>query len=110
MWIQVDQRGVETKSEKVASIQAYPEPLDESSMRTFLRMCNQFSKFFPDLSHLCKPLRERLKKEVVYEFGPVERKHFELIKEAMTGKMNLVSYSPDRFTRISHDSCDSGLA
>ena len=79
-------------------------------MRTFLGMCNQFSKFFPDLSHLCKPLRERLKKEVVYDFGPVERKHFELIEEAMTAKMNLVSYSPDRFTRIYHDSCDSGLA
>ena len=67
-------------------------------------------KKIPDLSHLCKPLRERLKKEVVYEFGPVERKHFELIKEAMTARMNLVSYSPERFTRLYHDSCDTGLA
>ena len=72
---------------------AYLELLDESLMRTFLAMCNQFSKFFPDLSHLCNPLRERLKKEVIYEFGPVEKKHFNLIKEAMSAKMNLVSYS-----------------
>ena len=107
---QITKEGMKPSPKKVAAIQAYPEPLDESSMRTFLGMTNQFSKFFPDLSHVCKPLRERLKKEVVYEFGPVERKHFNLIKEAMSAKMNLVAYSPERFTRIYHDSCDTGLA
>ena len=88
----------------------YPDPLDESSMRSFLGMVNQFSKFFPDLSHLCKPLREKLKKEVIYEFGPVEEKHFKMIKEAMSTRMNLVAYSPERFTRLYHDACDTGLA
>ena len=102
--------GMKPSPRKVAAVLAYPEPLDESSMKTFLGMTVQFSKFFPDLSHVCKPLRERLKKEIVYEFGPVERKHFNLIKEAMSAKMNLVSYSPERFTRIYHDSCDTGLA
>ena len=58
--------GLQPSPKKVSSIMQYPEPLDESSMRSFLGMVNQFSKFFPDLSHLCKPLRERLKKEVVY--------------------------------------------
>ena len=106
----ITKTGMKPSPRKVAAIQAYPEPLDESSMKTFLGMTNQFSKFFPDLSHVCKPLRERLKKEIVYEFGPVERKHFNLIKEAMSAKMNLVSYSPERFTRIYHDSCDTGLA
>ena len=106
----ITEAGMKPSPRKVAAIQAYPEPLDESSMKTFLGMTNQFSKFFPDLSHVCKPLRERLKKEIVYEFGPVERKHFNLIKEAMSAKMNLVSYSPERFTRIYHDSCDTGLA
>ena len=106
----ITKEGMKPSPRKVAVIQSYPEPLDESSMRTFLGMVNQFSKFFPDLSHVCKPLRERLKKEVVYEFGPVERKHFNLIKEAMSARMNLVSYSPERFTRIYHDSCETGLA
>ena len=106
---QITKEGMKPSPKKVAAIQSYPEPLDESSMRTFLGMTNQFSKFFPDLSHVCKPLRERLKKEVVYEFGPVEKKHFNLIKDAMSAKMNLVAYSPERFTRIYHDSCDTGL-
>ena len=38
--------GLQPSPKKVSSIQQYPEPLDESSMRTFLGMCNQFSNFF----------------------------------------------------------------
>ena len=103
-------KGLQPSPKKVSSIMQYPDPLDESSMRSFLGMVNQFSKFFPDLSHLCKPLREKLKKDVIYEFGPVEQLHFKKIKEAMSTRMNLVAYSPDRFTRLYHDACDTGLA
>ena len=50
---QITKEGMKPSPKKVAAIQAYPEPLDESSMRTFIGMTNQFSKFFPDLSHVC---------------------------------------------------------
>ena len=59
---------------------------------------------------MCKPLREKLKKDVIYEFGPVEQLHFKKIKEAMSTRMNLVAYSPERFTRLYHNACDTGLA
>ena len=39
--------GLQPSPKKVSSIMQYPEPLDESSMRSFLGMVNQFSKFFP---------------------------------------------------------------
>ena len=61
---------------KVAVIQDYPEPRDEQEMKRFLGMCAQFSKFFPDLSHMTKPLREQLKKLVDNQFGAMEKKHF----------------------------------
>ena len=49
---------------KVASIMNYAEPRDEIEMKRFLGMCNQFSKFFPDLSHMAKPLWQQLKKSI----------------------------------------------
>ena len=67
-------------------------------MKVFLGLCVQFSKFFPDLSHMTKPLREKLKKQVEYEFGPVEKMHFENIKQAICNEILLVSYNPERKT------------
>ena len=75
-----------------------------------LGMCQQFGKFFPDLSHMGKPLREQLRKCNDFNFGPVEKKHFEHIKEAINTKMKLVAYDPEMKTRVYHDACESGLA
>ena len=46
---------------KVYSILGYPEPENEAELKRFLGLCGQFGQFFPDLSHMGKPLRELLK-------------------------------------------------
>jgi hypothetical protein len=106
----ITKKGMVPLPKKVAAIINYPEPKDESEMKRFLGMCNQFSKFFPDLSHMGKPLRAILKKAVDYNFGPIEKQHFEEIKEAMAKQMNLVSYDPQKKTQVFHDACETGLA
>ena len=75
-----------------------------------LLMVNPFSKIFQDLSHICKPIREQLKKVNKYNLGPVERKYFEQLKEAMSVQMNLIAYNLVLPTRIYHDACETGLA
>ena len=57
-----------------------------------------------------KPLREQLKKDNKFNFGPVEKKHFDYIKEAISTKMSLVTYDPELKTRIYHNACETGLA
>ena len=64
-------------------------------------MCS-ISKFFPDLSHMMKPLREKLKKSIDYTFGDIEQKEFDHVKEPITNRMPLVAYDPTRRTRIIH--------
>ena len=59
---------------KVKVIQEYPAPQNEAEMRRFLGLCVQFLKFFPDLSHMTKSLREKLKKFMDYTFGPWSRR------------------------------------
>ena len=90
-------------------IQNYPEPASSHDMKVFLGLCVQFSKFFPDLSYMPKPLREKLKKQVEYEFGPVEKMHFESIKQAICNEILLVSCNPERKTRLYHDSSQTGI-
>ena len=95
---------------KVTVIQAYPEPRDKQEMKCFLGMCAQFSKYFPDLSHMTKPFKEQLKKLIDYHFGDVEKHPFDNIKEAITARMQIVTYDPAKQTRIFHDAFETGLA
>ena len=68
---------------KVFSILDYPEPEDATQLKKFFGLCGQFGKFFPDLSHMGKSLRELLKKGRKFNIGPVERQKFDDIKEAL---------------------------
>ena len=95
---------------KIAVIMDFPEPQDETELKRFLAMCQQFRKFFPDLSHVGKPLKEQLKKSNDFIFGPVEKKHFEYVKEAINTKMKLIAYDPKKKTRVYYDACENGLA
>ena len=81
---------------KIYSILDFPDPEDETELKRFLGLCGQFRIFSssPDLSHMGKPFRELLKKGNTFHFGPIERKHFNDIKEAIGGKMALVTYDP----------------
>ena len=45
-----------------------------------------------------------------FNFGPVEKKNFDYIKETISTKMSLVSYDSQLKTRIYHDACETGLA
>ena len=95
---------------KVISILDFPEPQDETELKRFLGLCAQFGKFFPNLSHMGKPLRELLKKDNIFHFGPVEKQHFNDIKQAIGTQMSLITYDPELKTRIYHDACKTGLA
>ena len=95
---------------KVISILDFPEPQDETELKRFLGLCAQFGKFFPNLSHMGKPLRELLKRDNIFHFGPVEKQHFNDIKQAIGTKMSLITYDPELKTRIYHNACETGLA
>ena len=58
---------------------------------------------------MTKPLREKLKKSMDYTFGALEQKEFDNIKQAITNRIQLVAYDPNKRTRIIHDACETGL-
>ena len=101
--------GMQPLPRKVHSIKTHPVPQNSDHLRSFLGLLGQFSKFWPDLSHVAQPLRQLLKKGEEWNWGPVETEQFEKIKSMMTDHMNLVAYDPEKLTKLQHDACSTGL-
>ena len=101
--------GMQPLPRKVLCIKNHPIPQNSDHLRSFLGLLGQFSKFWPDLSHVAQPLRRLLKKGEEWNWGPVETEQFEKIKAMMTDHMNLVSYDPEKLTKLQHDACCTGL-
>ena len=102
-------QGMQPLPRKVLSIRNHPVPQNSDHLRSFLGLLGQFSKFWPDLSHVAQPLRRLLKKGEEWNWGPIENIQFEKIKLMMTNHMNLVAYDPEKLTKLQHDACCTGL-
>ena len=75
----IDQEGIKPDPEKVQAIQDMEEPKLVSNLRRFLGMCNQLSKFSPDLAETTKPLRDLLSTRM-HGFGiKLTRNHFRML-------------------------------
>src|SRR6266540_177358 len=76
--------GLRTDPENIGKIINCPIPTDVTGVRKFMRLCNYYRKFIKDLSKLSKPLRQLLKKDVKFSWGPKEQKIFEKLKKILT--------------------------
>ena len=105
----VTAEGVKPSPRKIQGIQALQPPSDQSALRSFLGLCQQFSHYHPDLSQTCKPLRELLKKGNEWRWGDLENKAFEAVRSMMTTEMMAVAYDPLLPTRLLTDSSELGI-
>jgi len=58
--------------------------VDPHKVQAILEMLPPVSKFMRHLSDVTKPLRELTQKEVVWTWGPAEKKGLETLKKAVT--------------------------
>ena len=105
----VTAQGVKPSPRKIQTIQALKPPTDETSLRSLLGLCQQFSHYHPDLSQTCKPLRELLKKGTEWNWGSIENQAFESLKSMMTTEMMAVAYDPLLPTRLLIDTSELGI-
>src|SRR6266545_3653657 len=75
---------IKLKKCKFGKIINCPVPTDVTGVRKFMRLCNYYRKFIKDLSKLSKPLRQLLKKDVKFSWGPKEQEIFEKLKKILT--------------------------
>ena len=72
--------GIKPDPEKIEAIINMPEPHDKKGVQRLLGMVNYVSKFVPNMSEITSPLRELLKKDVMWHWSVRHARAFEKIK------------------------------
>ena len=62
----IDEGGIHADPSKVAAISKFPAPQNVTELQRFLGMVNQVGRFAPNLTSLTSPLRELLRKDVMW--------------------------------------------
>jgi transposase InsO family protein len=84
-------------------------PRDVKSLQTFLGMVNYLCRFTPRLARLTSPLRELLKKDSYFQWGPEHTRAFADVKAEMTATQNLPFYDAAKPLTLQVDASLSGL-
>ena len=90
----VDKNGISVSPKKAKGIVEMPEPQNQQQLRSFLGMVNHYGKFLCNLSDLCAPLNELLKKEQPWSWSNSCQDAFDRIKKQLISAEALTHYDP----------------
>ena len=85
------------------------EPKDTGDLRQFLGLVNHLMKFFLNLTGKMRPLRDLLKKENAWIWGPAQQETFQRLKTDMASEQVLALYNLEKETAVSVDTSSFGL-
>ena len=80
----IDEEGLRPCPEKCHAITEMATPQNTADIRRFLGMVNQLAKFSKASAEKSKPLRESLKKQNAWLWGPMQESAFNAIKREIS--------------------------
>ena len=85
------------------------QPQSVSDLRRFMGLVNQLGKFSSRIAEISQPVRELLRSNQAWIWGPDQEKSFSKIKQELTKPAVLALYNPQAETKVSADASSFGL-
>ncbi|XP_045447548.1 uncharacterized protein K02A2.6-like [Melitaea cinxia] len=105
----VSQEGIQVDPDNVKAILELKEPSNVKQLQKFLGMCNYLSRFIPHYSVITEPLRNLLKKDVVWEWSEPQDKAFKELKTKLSNTPTLAVLNSKGSIVLQTDSSKSGM-
>ena len=104
-----DREGVHPNPDKIKAILQAPAPKDLKQLQSFLGLCNFYSRFINNFSHVLSPLYHLLKKETKFHWGSEQSKSFHHVKDLFKTNKVLKMFNPNHDTLLETDSSGYGI-
>ena len=101
--------GRKPSSDKVQAITNMPQPANKKELQSFIGMVNYLTKFTPRLSELAECLRDLIRINVPFQWGPEHTEAFTSIKQEIIQVPVLKYYDPKKPTVLQTDASAKGL-
>ena len=98
--------GVSMEADKVAAVNDWPVPADDSDVRSFLGLATFYRRFVRNFAHIAAPLTDLLRKDVPFVWSDVQANAFAALKHAMVNAPVLSPYNPHLPCTVDVDASD----
>ena len=102
--------GHKPSKDNVAAITSMPSPTNKKQVQSFIGMINYLAKFYPRLSELAEPIRDLVRDEVLFNWGPEHQAAFIHMKKEIVSAPVLAYYNPKKQTTLQTDASIKGFS
>ncbi|XP_030031283.2 uncharacterized protein K02A2.6 [Manduca sexta] len=101
--------GVKIDKNRVKAITEMREPKDQKELHRFLGMITYISRFIPNVSEVTAPLRELIKKDVIFMWGNRQQESYNMLKKLISEPPVLKYFQINQLITLSVDASKDGL-
>lgn len=106
----VNQFGITLEKDRLDEIKSFPKPCNVKKLQSFLGLLNYYKRFIPNISEICIPLFDLLKKNTKFKWLESHEEAFTRIRSQFYNNLLLLHPNFQRDFYIRTDGSDSAIA